>query len=463
MPKEVIMPKFGFTQETAEVLAWLVKEGDPVEAGDPIMEVSTDKVSMEVEAPISGTLAGLRYQVGDVVPVTEIVAYILAPGESLPATLAPPSPAGRPQVLQPSETAEQPNGGEVAASPVAARMAQAAALDLADVPGSGPRGRVTVRDVEAYVRDRVRSPGKPAAVPAARRLAQQLGVALEDIAGSGPGGRIQSRDVQAYVQALKAATAAAEPRPQIAPEQGVKPVLAAASIGAVDGVAERIPFNNMRRIIAQNLQKSAQEAPHIYFQRDVDITQANALIAFANDHAPDGVKVTLTAMITKVVAWVLRQHPLLNSHLQGEEIQVMASVHVGIAVALDNGLIVPVVRDADRKGLYELAAEIARLGQAAKAGKLGLDEVQGATFSISNLGMYGVDRFTAIINPPQVGILAVGRARKLFVPDEHDQPVLRPILTLTLSVDHRAIDGAVAARFLADLAQVLAHPERIIL
>lgn len=461
MPKEVIMPKFGFTQETAEVLAWLVKEGDPVEAGDPIMEVSTDKVSMEVEAPISGTLAGVRYKVGDVVPVTEIVAYILAPGESLPATLAPPSSSGKPQVSQPSETAAQPNGGEIAASPVAARMAQAAALDLTDVPGSGPRGRVTVRDVEAYVRDRERSPGKPNAVPAARRMAHQLGVALADIAGSGPGGRIQSGDVQAHVQALKAATAAAEPRPQTAPEPAVKPVPAAA--GAVDGVAERIPFNNMRRIIARNLQKSAQEAPHIYFQRDVDITQANALIVFANDHAPDGVKVTLTAVMTKVVAWALRQHPLLNSHLQGEEIQVMASVHVGIAVALDNGLIVPVVRDADRKGLYELAAEIARLGQAAKAGKLGLDEVQGATFSISNLGMYGVDRFTAIINPPQVGILAVGRARKLFVPDENDQPVLRPILTLTLSVDHRAIDGAVAARFLADLAQALAHPERIIL
>jgi pyruvate dehydrogenase E2 component (dihydrolipoamide acetyltransferase) len=230
-----------------------------------------------------------------------------------------------------------------------------------------------------------------------------------------------------------------------------------------DGIARRIPFNNMRRIIARNLQKSAQEAPHIYFQAEVDMTEANMLVAYANANAPEGIKVTLTALITRAVAWTLRRHPLINSHLNGEEILVMSNVNIGIAVALEEGLIVPVVRDADRKGIYDLASEIRALGQTAQAGKLGLDQIQGATFTISNLGMFGVDRFTAIINPPQVGILAVGRTRKQFVPDDDDQPVLRPMTTLTLSVDHRAIDGAVAARFIGDLAQALMHPERILL
>jgi pyruvate dehydrogenase E2 component (dihydrolipoamide acetyltransferase) len=475
MAKEVIMPKFGFTQETAEVLAWLKNEGDTVEAGDPIMEVSTDKVSMEVEAPVSGILAGLRYQVGDVVPVTEIIAYILAPGESLPAPVPSASMSPPPTAAEPTRVATSALESDAAkASPIAIRMAQEAGVDLAHIPGSGPRGKITARDVEEFLQaqptvagagGRAQSAqlGKPNAVPAARRIAEQLGVDLSDVSGSGPGGRVQSADVQAYVAALNAATAAAEPPPRAAPViplTAEKPVISPAANGEIK---ERIPFNNMRRIIARNLQKSMQDAPHIYFQRDIDIGAANELIAYANETAADGVKITLTAVLIKAVAWALRRHPLLNSHLSGEELLVMNEVNIGVAVALENGLIVPVIRNADRKGIHEIAVAVAQLGQAAKAGKLGLDDVQGATFTISNLGMFGVDRFTAIINPPQVGILAVGRARKQFVPDEHDQPVLRAVLTLTLSVDHRAIDGAVAARFLADLADALTHLERIIL
>ncbi len=469
MAKEVIMPKFGFTQETAEVLAWLVKEGDYVEAGDPIMEVSTDKVSMEVEAPVSGILAGCRYKVGDVVPVTEIIAYILQPGESLPAQVGSPAPAAAsapepapaPAVPAPEPA---PADADVKVSPLAARMAQEAGVDLAHIPGSGPRGRVTVRDVEQYLQTHAAPSnggqpraGKVNAVPAARRAAAQLGVDLAAVSGSGPGGRVQSADVQAFVAQLKQEVAAAEPAPRPAP--AAQPAPAA----PVDGVAERIPFNNMRRIIARNLQKSMQDAPHIYFQREVDLTAANHLIAFASTRAPEGVKVTLTAVIVRALAWALRRHPLINSHLVGEEILVMEGVHIGVAVALDNGLIVPVVKNADQKGIYAISAEIARLAAAAKANKLGLDDIQGATFTLSNLGMFGVDRFTAIINPPQVGILAVGRARKQFVPDANDQPVLRPMCGLTLSVDHRAIDGAVAARFLGDLADALTHLEHVLL
>ena len=462
MPKEVIMPKFGFTQETAEVLQWLVNEGDQVDAGDPIMEVSTDKVSMEVEAPTSGILAGCRYKVGDVVPVTEIIAYILQPGESLPPeALAPAAtvaatPAA--EAASPALAAQPSEADDVKVSPIALRMAQEAGVELAQISGSGPRGKVTVRDVEAYVQQRqqrpVRHDGKINAVPAARRLAAEMDVDLAEVGGTGPDGRIQSDDVRAFVQQLK--------REIVAGGTLAQPAVASVAAPA-DGVAQRIPFSRMRRIIAHNLQKSMQDAPHIYFQREVDLTAANALVAYANQHAPDGVKVTLTAVFVRAVAWALRRHPLLNSYLSGEEVLVMSAVNVGVAVALDEGLIVPVVKNADHKGLYEIAEDLTSLGVAAKANKLSLEEIEGATFTVSNLGMFGVDRFTAIINPPQVGILAIGRARKQFVPDENEQPVLRPLLTLTLSVDHRVIDGAGAARFLADLAEALAHLERVIL
>ncbi len=489
MAKEVIMPKFGFTQETAEVLAWLKNEGDHVDAGDPIMEVSTDKVSMEVEAPVSGILAGYRYKQGDVVPVTEIVCWILAPGETLPSGMSVPSSGGAQHVAPPQSTpadgtthgsspTPDPIVNDAGASPLALRMAQDAGVDIRQIAGTGPRGRVTQRDVESYLQaNPVGAPhgasapsasapsGKPNASPAARRVAEQLGVALEMVRGTGASGRIQTADVEAYVASLKAATAAAEPAPRAAEGVVGTPFMASAPVPITQegSIARRIPFNNMRRIIARNLQKSAQEAPHIYFQVEVDMSEANALVAYANANAPEGVKVTLTALLTRAVAWTLRRHPLLNSHLNGEEVLVMSSVNIGIAVALEDGLIVPVVRDADRKGIYDLAAEIRALGQAAQAGKLTLDQIQGATFTISNLGMYGVDRFTAIINPPQVGILAIGRARKQFVPDDDDQPVLRPMTTITLSVDHRAIDGAVAARYISDLSQALLHPERILL
>jgi pyruvate dehydrogenase E2 component (dihydrolipoamide acetyltransferase) len=504
MAKAVIMPKFGFTQETAEVLAWLVNEGDHVDAGDPIMEVSTDKVSMEVEAPTSGILAGFKYKVGDVVPVTEIIAYILAPGEAVPAltdtALTPhPSPERGVPLGEGSPDGED-TARRVRTTPLASRIAQAQAVDVTQITGSGPRGRVTARDVQNAAQSQdvvgtgraLSAGGKVSASPAARRLAETYGIALAEVQGTGYAGRIQSADIEAYADALREATAAAERLGTSAAGQDdvertrhatslqtesltslAPPFNAAAaspslytergSGGEVNDEVKSIPFNNMRRTIARNLQKSMQDAPHIYFTTDVDMTAANALVANANANPPQGVKVTLTAVITKAVAWTLRRHPLLNAHLRGEELLVYNAVNVGIAVALENGLIVPVIRDADRKGVYELAAEIRKLGQAAQAGKLGLDDIQGATFTISNLGMFAVDQFTAIINPPQVGILAVGRARKVFVPDADDQPVLRPMAAFTLSVDHRAIDGAVAARFISDLAAALANPERLLL
>ncbi len=445
MAKEVIMPKFGFTQETAEIVRWICQAGDTVEQGDPIAEVTTDKVNMEVEAPASGVLEGLRFQAGDVVPVTAVIAVIRSPRET-------PAPDARPEPAAEAAPARR------APTPVARRLAEREGVDLAQVAGSGPSGRVMRRDVEAHL------PGPAAAAPpdsrrpaapAARRLARELGVELAGLAGSGPQGRIQSADV---LEAHRLS------RPAPAPAAAPVPAAPAGAPTLPPGALKAIPLAGMRRTIASRLQRSAQEAPHIYLEADIDVGAAEELRARANKDLPQGQpRVSLTAIFARCCGWALRRHPLLNSRLDGDRIVLMGEVHIGVAVALDEGLIVPVVRAVPQKGLLLLAAELADLAERARAGRLRPEEVQDSTFTISNLGMYGVDRFTAIINPPTSAILAVGRTRRVFVPDEHDQPVVRPILTVTLSADHRVIDGAVAGRFLADLRAAVEQPDRMLL
>lgn len=453
MAKEVIMPKFGFTQEDSQIVEWLVKEGDTVEAGDPLLEVTTDKVNMEVEAPASGILAGIRAAVGDTVPVTQIIAYILAPGEELPPEAAGNGAAAPSKAAQSQESAPAavPTASPAAVpTTVAARFAAAKGVDISQVAGTGAGGRVTKQDVEAFLAthdqpaDEIYS-GKVRATPAARRIARETGLDLIGVAGSGPRGRVQAMDAEA------AATAAPTFAAIVAPS-------------ATAGEPVRVPFTTMRRTIARTLQHSAQEAPHITFQADIDMTNLQALVARANELRPaDAEKVTLTAALARAVAWGLSRHPTINSHIGDDEILVWPTANLGIAVALDDGLIVPVVKDAGAKGIGQLSDEIRDLSRRARQGKLRPDDLADGTFSISNLGMMGIDRFTAIINPPQVGILAVGRARRQFVPDEQDQPVVRPICTMTLSVDHRAIDGAVAARFMEDLRRVVESPELMVL
>jgi pyruvate dehydrogenase E2 component (dihydrolipoamide acetyltransferase) len=269
-------------------------------------------------------------------------------------------------------------------------------------------------------------------VPAARRLARELGVDLAAVEGTGPRGRIQSDDVRQ----------AAAPSP-IAPETPVT----------------RIPLAGMRRTIAQRLQKSFQESPHIFFDAEIDVSEAERLRSRANERlGKDQPKVSLTALIAKACAWALGGNPMVNARIEGDDIVLSNEINLGIAVALEAGLIVPVVRDVPHKGLAQLAAEIADLAERARANRLRPDDVTGGTFTISNLGMFGVDRFTAIINPPQAAILAVSRVRKQFVPDADDQPVVRPLMTVTLSADHRIVDGAVAARFMKDLRDGLEQP-----
>ncbi len=443
MAKEVIMPKFGFTQEESQIVEWLVKDGDTVEAGDPLLEVTTDKVNMEVEAPAGGVVGGIRAAAGDTVPVTQVIAYILSPGESLPAA-TPPAPqtaSPSPQATVPAQVDTGATGNVAAATPIAARLAVESGVDTGRVAGTGPSGRVTRKDVEQYLADQPAEDGKVRATPAARRLAQEEGLALADVPGSGPNRRVQAADVRA-----------------VATTAPIVPPL------ADTGGPRRVPFSTMRRTIARTLQRSMQEAPHITFGADIDMTAILALVGRANERPAAGDnKITLTAALARTVAWALGRNPTLNSHLGEDELLIWPAANIGIAVALDDGLLVPVVKNAGTKGIGRLSAEIADLGQRAKQGKLRPEELADGTFTISNLGMFGVDRFTAIINPPQVGILAVGRTRRLFVPGDDDQPVVRPICTMTLSVDHRAIDGTVAARFMADLRDVLENPDLLVL
>lgn len=425
MATSVIMPKFGMTQEDATVVRWLRQENDLVEQGEPLLEVETDKTLMEVEAPADGILAGISAQPGQVVPVTTVIAYILAPGEELPRADA---------------TAE---GGEATglhrATPLAERRAVEAGIDICEVPPGEVGGRVTREDVERHLAGQsATSSSRLRATPAARYSARAGGLDLAGIVGSGPRGRIQAVDVQA---ARRAATPAA-PLP---------------------GDVEVIPLAGMRRRIAERMQMSYQTAPHIMLTVDVD---AGAMLALAGElsalaAAAGGPRVSITSILVKACAWALQRHRFVNATLHGEEIHLHRSANVGVAVALEEGLIVPVIRQAEALGVAEIASQLKDLVARARQGSLRPDDVSSGTFTISNLGMYGIRQFTAIINPPQAAILAVGRIAKraeVVERETGDEIAIRSMMTMSLSVDHRLLDGAAGARFMQDLVLALEHP-----
>jgi pyruvate dehydrogenase E2 component (dihydrolipoamide acetyltransferase) len=427
MATPVIMPKIEMAQERATVVEWLKKEGDDVEKGDPILEVETDKVTMEVEAPASGVLAGLRGEPGDRIPVTETIAYVLEPGEKLPgdvpAEKAPP----------PGDSVEEPR-----ATPVARRLAGAEDVDLRVVEGTGPDGRITKSDVEAAL-EKAEEPaaqavaGRVRATPAARRIAREVTADLSAVSGSGPRGRVQAADVRAFLEAREE-----PPAPAV----------------------EKVPLEGMRHTIAERMTRSYRESPHITFTVEVDMGAFEKARARLNERAEAAgqVHVTVTALLVKAVAWALEEHPWLNSALQDGEIHLLPDVNVGIAVALDEGLIVPVVHRANRKGVAEIAVEVKDLTSRAREDRLRTSDVAEGTFTISNLGPFGIESFKAIINSPEVAILAVGTVRRRFLPDEEGNPVVRPLMKMTLSADHRVVDGATAAHFLQDLRRALESP-----
>ena len=380
MAVKVIMPKLGMAMTEGTVVKWLKPDGARVEKGERIAVVMSKKITYEVEAPASGILRHAAAE-KEVKAVGEVIAYIAEPGEVIPELEKVP-----------------------------------AAPPVAEVPAEAP------------------APKEILATPAAKRLAKEHGVDLSQVKGTGPGGRITEKDVMAFVEARKAPPP--PPRPP----------------------AKVIPFIGMRQAIAERMTQSLQTMAQVTITTEIDATE----LVRMREQLKGEFDLTYTDMVVKAAAIALKKHPLLNSTLIGDEIHLLDEVHIGVAVALEGGLIVPVVRDADKKSLKEIAAETRRLAEGARAGTLTVDEVTGSTFTVTNLGMYGVDVFTPIINPPEVAILGVGRIveKPSF---QQGQIVPRAMMHLSLTFDHRIVDGAPAAEFLRTVKELLENPYRLLL
>jgi pyruvate dehydrogenase E2 component (dihydrolipoamide acetyltransferase) len=423
MPATVIMPALELAQETGKILKWLKSPGDSVSKGEPIVEIETDKVTVEVEAPASGVLREVSAQPGDVVPVGKTIALIFAPGEAR----APTAESEVAAVRHTGAAATPSVPPAVKASPLARKLAEQHGVDLAAVKTA--RGRVEKADVLSHVEGRRGAAGNGAPAPArvaaaspkARRLAAERGVDLRVVRGSGPGGAVLAADVPAAAQ-----PAAAAP-----------------------GVS------NVWRIMAERMTASWTTAPHFYLVREVDVSRLVTWRERASKQT--GARLTYTDLLVRVVAAALVQHPRVNVSWKDGTIAQHAAINIGLAVAIDDGLVVPVLHRADTLSLAEIATRREDLVARAQASKLRPADIQGGSFTISNLGMYGVDAFNAIVNPPQAAILAVGRIADRVVA-VNGQAAVRPTMMLTLSCDHRALDGARGAQFIGALADLIEEP-----
>jgi pyruvate dehydrogenase E2 component (dihydrolipoamide acetyltransferase) len=412
--------------ETGTFIAWLKQEGDQVEKGDPLFVIMTDKASIEIESPASGILAGVTAKPDDVLPVTAVIAHILEPGEELPATAAPPA-------AEIEETALVPKPVQ------AGHPDQAGHSDQTEDATPGP------------------DDGRIRATPVARRLASELGVDLTQVQGRGPMGRIHNADVLAFAEEGAKVPAAVKLGVPAAVPPAVEVPLPSAR------QKEVVPLAGPRKIIAERMAYSAFTAPHITLTLSVDMSEAARLRSclLASIEQRTGFRLSFTAILTRAVASTLPRHPYLNASLNGDEVILWEDVNIGIATSIEDYLIVPVIREAQTKDLEQVVADLGDLVERARARRLTPSEMAGSTFTISNLGMFGIESFTAIINPPESAILAVGKIVDTPVGVE-GQIELRPTMHLTLSADHRIVDGAAGARFLADLKAMLENPYLLI-
>jgi pyruvate dehydrogenase E2 component (dihydrolipoamide acetyltransferase) len=421
--KDVIMPALGMAQETGTLLRWFKSEGDSVTKGEPLMEVETDKAAVEIEAPASGTLSSIIAREGDVIPVGQRIAVILAPGESdvVAATHSKPELVSSPQVDSQSKP--------LTATPIAARLAAEHNVDLAKIKISG--GQIRKEDVLAYLdsQNRITSRTRNLASPKAKRLAKENGIDLSTIQGTGPDGAIIAIDIPSSASISHAA------------------------------VASKLPTSRVWKIMVERLSQAWTTIPHFYLIREANASRLIAWREAAQKISSE--KLTFTDLLIKLTAVALRQYPRLNSSWIKDAIVLNPEINIGLAVAAEDGLLVPVIRHADQLSLSQIAVRRNELVKRAQANKLTLDDLSGGTFTISNLGMYGVDAFNAIINPPQAAILAVGRIADRVVP-VNGQPAVQPMVTFSLSCDHRAVDGARGAQFLQALADLVEEPLQLL-
>jgi len=439
--KTVEMPKMGDSMEEGKILRWIKKEGESVKKGEMLAEVETDKVNIEIEAFASGILRKIIVPEGTAAPVGSKIALIGASDEPLPGNLGE-NGAG----VQTSANSEPQVKDVPSQVPVGVNT-----LSSSGITTSGTQGRIFIS-------------------PLARRLAAENHVDYATVQGTGPNGRIIKMDIEA---ALKRQPPAITPAPVPAAEPvmplGAQPVPAApepALAAAIDSneVVE-IPLTAMRRTIARRLSQSMQTSPHFYVTSVIDTDKLAAFRQQINEYAANGpspVKVSFNDLIVKAVAKALLRIPQVNVSFAEDRLLQKKQVHIGVAVALEQGLIVPIVPNADQRGILDIARETQRLAEAAREGKIRPEEFSGGTFTVSNLGMFDVDSFTAVINPPESAILAVGSITP--TPAVVDgQVVVRNRMKVTLSSDHRAIDGAIAARFLQEVKRLLEEPFGLVL
>ncbi|HAK51940.1 MAG TPA: dihydrolipoamide acetyltransferase [Gammaproteobacteria bacterium] len=452
MPKEIYLLKVGMTMTEGLVSEWYIADGDQVKKGEMLYALETEKVNMDVDAEYDGTVKHL-VPVAQAMEPGDVVGFIFEAGEEIPADIgavpaaanatapveAAPEPKAQPAAAQPA--ASNASDGRVKSSPAARRLAGELGVDYTTLAGTGPGGRIIEADVQAASAGGAPVAAVPSNVkasPLAKRLAEQKGVNLALVKGTGPGGRIVEADIEAAAAA-----------PSAAPVSG-------------PSAGETIPLRGMRKTIAQRMYSSVQGSAQLTMDMEAPMDDTVRLReSLIEEWQNEQIRPTYTDLVVKAVAKALKSHPQMNSQFGETEITLLTDINVGIAVAVEDGLVVPVVRNAADLSVKEIAIESSRLASLARDGALGLDDYAGGTFTVSALGMYGVDSFTPIINEPQAGILGVNRIYD-GVEWEDDRPVKSKKMNLSLTWDHRVLDGAPAAEFLKEVCILLANPFRLL-
>ena len=432
MATKVSMEALSPTMEEGKLVKWLKNEGDAVKTGDPIGEVETDKAIMELVARGDGILRKHVIKEGDSVPVGTLVGIIAAADENIDALVggaSAPAPAASPT--------------PAAAQPAAPAPSESPAATNAPTPGAAP---ATTPAAAPAMTPAAAPSGPTRSSPLARRLAGEKGLDLGSVQGTGPNGRIIKRDIEAVAAGTGAAKAAA----------ASAPVAPSAPAISREGDFQDVPLTQIRKIIAKRLGESIGPIPTFYLTAELDLSRVQEMRAAMTELGPE-FKVSVNDVLLKAIAVALSQHPEVNAHWGGDHIRFHHRVHLGMAVATDDGLIVPVIWDADKKRMSEISKDAKELAKRARERKLKPEEFTGSTFSVSNLGMFGIDQFTAIINPPEAAIIAIGTSEdKLVVVD--GEAVVRQRVRITMSCDHRIIDGAVGAKFLQTLRRLVENP-----
>ena len=457
MAVEVIMPKAGSEMEEGEIVQWFKNEGDHVEEGEVLLEIVTDKVNMEVEAEATGTLLKILAQAGDVVPVVQTIAWIGEPGEKIPGASESGEVAPAETIIEkkvdytPVKEVEKVDYSGLRATPAARAYARKKGIDLSKVKGSGSKGRIHKDDVLDYKLN-----SKVKISPLAERIAKIEGINTESIVGTGPNGKIMKADIMAVLHGAPKVEAA--PKAEVAPKAPKAPK---APNENQWGVVETVPMSPMRKVISKRMSESYFSAPTFVVNVEVDMTELLALRKKVVDAIIEetGKKATVTDFISLAVIKSLMKHPYVNASLSGDEKEMYLHhyVNLSIAVGMDSGLVVPVIKGADKMSLKELVVASKEITTKALAGKLKPDEMADSTFTISNLGMYGVKSFVPIINQPNTAILGVSATVQKPVV-LNGEVTVRPIMTLTLTADHRVVDGLEGAKFMKTLKEAIENP-----